>query len=117
MAVNRNEITKELIFHSDRSSQYASGQFTDLIKSYNGLIKQSMSRKGNCWDNAVAESFFKSLKVEWIYKHQYLTRSQAELSVFKWIETWYNRKRLHTALGLKSIEEFETEMNNQKLAA
>lgn len=117
MAVNRNEITKELIFHSDRGSQYASGQFTDLIKSYNGLIKQSMSRKGNCWDNAVAESFFKSLKVEWIYKHQYLTRSQAELSVFKWIETWYNRKRLHTALGLKSIEEFETEMNNQKLAA
>lgn len=117
MAVNRNEITKELIFHSDRGSQYASGQFTDLIKSYNGLIKQSMSRKGNCWDNAVAESFFKSLKVEWIYKHQYLTRSQAELSVFKQIETWCNRKRLHTALGFKSIEEFETEMNNQKLAA
>lgn len=117
MAVNRNEITKELIFHSDRGSQYASGQFTDLIKSYNGLIKQSMSRKGNCWDNAVAESFFKSLKVEWIYKHQYLTRSQAELSVFKWIETWCDRKRLRTALGLKSIEEFETEMNNQKLAA
>lgn len=117
MAVNRNQITKDLIFHSDRGSQYASHSFTDLIKSYNGLIKQSMSRKGNCWDNAVAESFFKSLKVEWVYRYQYQTRSQAELSVFKWIETWYNRKRLHSALGLKSIEEFEQEMNNQKLAA
>lgn len=117
MAVNRNQITKKLIFHTDRCSQYASGQFTDLIKSYKGLIKQSMSRKGNCWDNAVAESFFKSLKVEWIYKYQYQTRSNAKLSVFKWIETWYNRKRLHSALGLKSIEEFETDMYNQKLAA
>ncbi len=117
MAVNRNQITKKLIFHTDRGSQYASGQFTDLIKSYKGLINQSMSRKGNCWDNAVAESFFKSLKVEWIYKYQYQTRSNAELSVFKWIETWYNRKRLHSALGLKSIDEFETDMYNQKLAA
>ena len=83
-----------------------------MIKSYDGLIKQGISRKGNCWDNAVAESFFKSLKVEWIYRYQYQTRSQAELSVFKWIETWYNRKRLHSALGLKSIEEFEQQMNN-----
>jgi transposase InsO family protein len=107
MAINRNKITKDLIFHSDRGSQYASHNFTKLIKSYQGLVKQSMSRKGNCWDNAVAESFFKSLKVEWVYRYQYLTRSQAELSVFKWIETWYNRKRLHSVLGLKSIEEFE----------
>ena len=117
MAINRNEITKDLIFHSDRGSQYASHSFTNLITSYNGLINQSMSRKGNCWDNAVAESFFKSLKVEWVYRYQYQTRSEAELSVFKWIETWYNRKRLHSALGLKSIEEFEQEMINQKLAA
>ncbi len=117
MAVNKIQITKDLIFHSDRGSQYVSHNFTDLITSYNGFIKQSMSRKGNCWDNAVAESFFKSLKVEWVYKHKYQTRSQAELSVFKWIETWYNRKRLHSALGLKSIEEFEQEINNQKLAA
>src|SRR5690606_35136364 len=95
--------------HTDRGSQYASGQFT-------GLIKQSMRRKGNCWDNTVAESFFNSLKVEWIYKYQYQTRSNAEFTVFKWIETWYNRKRLHAALGLKSIEEFETAMYNQKLA-
>jgi transposase InsO family protein len=117
MATKSNKITKALIFHSDRGSQYASSYFRAIIKSYNGLIKQSMSRKGNCWDNAVAESFFKSLKVEWVYKHKYQTRTQAELSVFKWIETWYNRKRLHSALGLKSIEEFEREMNHHKLAA
>lgn len=71
MAIKSNVITEQLIFHSDRGSQYASYKFTNIIKSYNGLVKQSMSRKGNCWDNAVAESFFKSLKVEWIYEHNY----------------------------------------------
>lgn len=70
MAVKSNVITEELIFHSDRGSQYASHTFTDIIKSYDDLIKQSMSRKGNCWDNAVAESFFKSLKTEWVYKQK-----------------------------------------------
>jgi len=64
MAFKSTTISETLIFHSDRGSQYASYSFTKTIKSYNGLIKQSMSRKGNCWDNAVAESFFKSLKVE-----------------------------------------------------
>ena len=59
MAVKNNKITKELIFHSDRGTQYASYRFTKILKSYNGLVKQSMSRKGNCWDNAIAESFFK----------------------------------------------------------
>lgn len=117
MAVKDNQITKELIFHSDRGSQYASYKFTNILKSYNGLVKQSMSRKGNCWDNAVAESFFKSLKVEWVYKHNYGLRSEAELSIFQWIETWYNRRRIHSTLGYKTIKEFETEMFNQKVAA
>lgn len=117
MAVKNNPITEHLIFHSDRGSQYASYDFTNILKSYRGLVHQSMSRKGNCWDNAVAESFFKSLKVEWIYKHTYNSKSQAELSVFKWIETWYNRKRRHSHLGLMSIEEFELNMEQQKLAA
>lgn len=117
MAVKSNNITKELIFHSDRGSQYAGQRFTDILKSYGGSVKQSMSRKGNCWDNAVAESFFKSLKVEWVYKHNYSLRSEAELSVFQWIETWYNRRRMHSTLGYKTIEEFETEMYNQKIAA
>jgi len=117
MAVVNNPITKKLIFHSDRGSQYASECFRNILKSYNGLVQQSMSRKGNCWDNAVAESFFKSLKVEWIYKHNYQLKSQAELSIFEWIETWYNKNRRHSYLNYKTINEFELNMYNQKLAA
>ena len=85
MAITSTTITEKLIFHSDRGSQYASCVFTNIIKNYDGLIIQPMSRKGNCWDNAVAESFFKSLKIEWVYKHKYNYRSQAELSIFSWI--------------------------------
>jgi putative transposase len=114
MAIKSNVITEKLIFHSDRGFQYASYIFTNIIKSYKGLIIQSMSRKGNCWDNAVAESFFKSLKTEWVYKYNY--GSQAELSVFSWIETWYNKRRLHSTFGYKTINEFETEMYNQNVA-
>lgn len=117
MAIKSNNITEKLIFHSDRGSQYASSTFTDILKKYNGSIRQSMSRKGNCWDNAVAESFFKSLKVEWVYAHSYNLRSEAELSVFQWIETWYNRRRIHSSLGYKTIEEIEIELYNQKIAA
>lgn len=96
MAIKSTTLSDSLIFHSDRGSQYASYTFTNIIKSYDGLVKQSMSRKGNCWDNAVAESFFKSLKVEWVYKHNYNKRSEAELSIFSWIETWYNKSRRHS---------------------
>ncbi|MEQ5792984.1 DDE-type integrase/transposase/recombinase [Muricauda sp. NFXS6] len=69
MAVRSNNITDRLIFHSDRGLQYASYEFADILKEHNGIVVQSMSRKGNCWDNAVAESFFKSFKFEWVY-HQ-----------------------------------------------
>jgi len=117
MAVKSTTITEKLIFHSDRGSQYASYVFTNIIKSYDGLVKQSMSIKGNCWDNAVVESFFKSLKVEWVYKHSYDQKDQAELSVFTWIETWYNKRRRHSFLGYKTINEFELEMYNQNVAA
>jgi transposase InsO family protein len=117
MAIKNNKLSKPLIFHSDRGIQYASQEFTSLIGSYNGRIKQSMSRKGNCWDNAVAESFFKSLKVEWVYAHKYKLKSEAELSIFQWIETWYNNKRRHSFLGNRTIKEFEINMYNNKLAA
>ena len=117
MAVNNNPITGALIVHSDRGSQYASECFRNILKSYNGLVCQSMSRKGNCWHNAVAESFFKTLKVQWVYKHNYLQRSQAERSIFEWIETWYNKKRRHSYLNYKTINEFELNMYNPKLAA
>ena len=76
-----------------------------------------MSRKGNCWDNAVAESFFKSIKVEWIYSNSYENQDQAALSIFEWIESWYNRRRRHSALGYKTIEEFERINSNFKNAA
>ena len=76
-----------------------------------------MSRKGNCWDNAVAESFFKSLKTEWVYKKPYLLKTDAEISIFEWIETWYNRNRRDSALNYKTIKAFELEISNHKYAA
>ncbi|WP_159022871.1 IS3 family transposase [Formosa sp. L2A11] len=117
MAIKKTTLQEPLIFHSDRGVQYASQRFTFIIKSYEGLVMQSMSRKGNCWDNAVAESFFKSLKVEWVYRHNYKLRSEAELSIFEWIETWYNNRRRHSFLGNRSIREFELDMYNNELAA
>ncbi|MFT6112478.1 MAG: transposase InsO family protein [Bacteroidia bacterium] len=76
-----------------------------------------MSRKGNCWDNAVTESFFKSLKVEWVYNHNCQLRSEAELSIFYWIESWYNKNRRHSTLGFKTINEFELNTYKNNLAA
>jgi putative transposase len=116
MAVGNRPIKQHLIFHSDRGSQYACYKFRNILKSY-PEVEQSMSRKGNCWDNAVAESFFKSLKTEWIYKNEYLRKTDAEISIFTWIETWYNRNRRHSALNYKTINEFELENNNYKQVA
>ncbi len=116
MAVNNRPINQELIFHSDRGIQYACTKFTNILNA-NELVQRSMSRKGNCWDNAVAESFFKTIKVGAVYNEIYQNHEHAKLSLFKWIETWYNRRRRHSALGYKTIEEFEILNNNQKLAA
>ena len=117
MAVKNRAITQDLIFHSDRGVQYACTAFTNILASHQGLVQRSMSRKGNCWDNAVAESFFKTLKTEWVYKHKYQLQSEAQLSVFQWIETWYNRKRRHSTLNYLTIEEFENLNHDQILAA
>ena len=114
---NRNRpIACELIFHSDRGVQYACNEFVNHLNA-NRFVVRSMSRKGNCWDNAVAESFFKTIKAEWIYQHMYKTYQQASLSVFEYIETWYNRKRRHSAIGNLTMEEFEQQLINQKNAA
>ncbi len=110
MAITNRPITGKLIFHSDRGVQYASEEFTEILKA-NALITRSMSRKGNCWDNSVAESFFKSIKVEWIYSQVFEDQAQATLSIFEWIESWYNKRRRHSALGYKTIDEFK-KMNN-----
>lgn len=106
MAVRNRPPSKKLIFHSDRGVQYACRDFTRLLDSY-GCVERSMSRKGNCWDNAVAESFFKTIKVELVYRNSYTGRKEAALSVFEWIETWYNRERRHSALGNLTINEFK----------
>lgn len=116
MAIRNRPITQNLIFHSDRGVQYACKEFTQILDS-NLLITRSMSRKGNCWDNAVAESFFKTLKVEWIYTQKFVNQQAAQLSIFEWIESWYNRRRRHSALGYKTIEEFEKINCNFKNAA
>jgi transposase InsO family protein len=116
MAVWNRPITQELIFHSDRGIQYACKEFASILEA-NKLITRSMSRKGNCWDNAVAESFFKTIKVEWIYSKNYVNQQEAQLSIFEWIESWYNRRRRHSALDYQTIEEFERNNCNFKNAA
>ena len=103
-----------LLCHSDRGSQYASGEYQTLL-SAQGIVC-SMSRRGNCWDNAVVESFFASLKRELVYRQQFATREAARQALFCWIETWYNRRRRHSALGYLSPEEFERN-NAQRMAA
>jgi len=94
-----------LIFHSDRGSQYASGKFRKLLGN-NNLI-QSMSGKGNCYDNAVAESFFHTLKMELVYRNSYKNRCEAKSSVFAFIEIFYNRRRRHSFLNYFSPFDFE----------
>lgn len=115
MAVKNRTPGEKLLFHSDRGVQYACHEFASLLGSYRG-VERSMSRKGNCWDNAVAESFFKTLKVELIYRHRFINEQDAALSVFEWIETWYNRNRRHSALGYLTIKEFE-KLNQLKKVA
>ncbi len=97
MAVKNRTPSEQMIFHSDRGIQYACQAFANLVESYG--VRRSMSRKGNCWDNAVAESFFKSIKIEFIDRTKFETRQDAELHIFTWIETWYNRNRRHSAIG------------------
>jgi len=94
-----------LVFHSDRGAQYASEVFRCMLLRC-GML-QSMSRKADCWDNAVAESFFGTLKRELVYHERYRTRQEARLSVFEYIEGWYNRRRRHSTLGRRSPLEFE----------
>lgn len=93
-----------LIFHSDRGVQYACNDFKELLAQYK--MRQSMSAKGDCWDNAVAESFFGTLKKEEVYRGKYKDRSQARQAIFSYIEIFYNRIRKHSYLGYKSPMQF-----------
>ena len=95
MAIWQRKPAKGLISHTDRGSQYASHSHRDLVKLHG--IKQSMSRKGNCWDNAVAESFFHTLKTELTHHENFKTREEAKQEIFNYIEAYYNRSRMHSA--------------------
>ncbi len=104
-----------LVCHSDRGSQYASGDYQRLLSGHG--IRCSMSRKGNCYDNAPVESFFASLKRELIHRSRFASREEARTAIFEWIEGWYNRKRRHSALGYMSPEAFERQQPSLHRAA
>lgn len=104
-AIGRRKPPQGLIHHSDRGCQYASLEYRSLLKEYGFL--SSMSRKGDCYDNACMESFFHTLKVELIHRERYWTRVQARQSIFSYIEGYYNRVRLHSTLGYMSPYDYE----------
>jgi transposase InsO family protein len=105
MALARRTVTPELVHHSDRGVQYASGDYTQLLKDHH--IQISMSRKANPWDNAACESFMKTLKCEEVYRTEYRDQADARLRVGEFIERIYNEKRLHSALDYRPPVEFE----------
>ena len=105
MAICNNPETKGIIHHSDRGSQYASREYQKLLKD-NALIC-SMSRKGNCWDNAPMESFFHTIKTEWVYGFKYKTRQEAKVSLFDYIEIFYNRQRRHSGIQYMTPCQYE----------
>ena len=94
-----------VIFHSDRGCQYTSTQFAQHCSRLG--IHRSLGRTGICWNNAIVESFFGALKQELVHRHRFATRAQARQAIFVWIQAWYNRKRLHSALGYASPEQWE----------
>lgn len=109
MALFRRGFPEQVIVHSDRGSQYYSKNYRDIINTYN--LEQSMSRKGNCWDNACVESFFHPLKVEAIQYEPIMTRDEMRQTIFEYIEVDYNRTRRHSALGYLSPVNFENKTN------
>ena len=115
MALKTRRPEPGLLHHSDRGVQYASTEYQSQLRTH-GMIC-SMSRKGDCWDNAVAESFFSTLKAELVHRSDYVSRSQAHASVFEYIEAFYNGRRRHSALGFTSPVEHEAAAARKALAA
>ena len=109
MALSQRQPAGPLILHSDRGSQFASATFRQLLAHHNLIA--SMSRKGNCYDNAFIESFWSSLKYELVYHQRFATYAQARTAIFDYIETFYNRTRLHSSLAYKSPIAFESQLN------
>lgn len=105
MTIWKRKPDRGLIFHSDRGSQYASDAYRKTLKTYG--VKASMSKKGDCWDNAVAESFFHTLKIELVHHCNFETRDEARAAIFEYIEVFYNRQRLHSSNGYEAPLVFE----------
>ena len=105
MALAARRPAAGLLCHSDRGSQYASGEYQEVLRRSGCTC--SMSRRGNCWDNAPVESFFATLKCELVHGERFETRDEARRSIFEFIEVWYNRERLHSSLGYVSPAAFE----------
>ena len=109
MALFNRRFPKGVIIHSDRGSQYCSKKYVSVIEN-NNLIG-SMSRKGNCWDNAITESFFHTLKVELVQQNKFLNRKMARNYIFQYIEGYYNKKRMHSSLDYSTPNEVELACN------
>ncbi len=109
MALARRRPPPGLVHHSDRGVQYACGEYRRLLDEHG--MTCSMSRRGDCYDNAVVESFWGTLKAELVHPGGYATHGQARRSIFEWVECWYNRRRRHSALGFMSPEQFEAVFN------
>ena len=107
MGLKRQGLSKEdgLVAHSDRGTQYAAEIYRERLRSCG--ITASMSRRGNCYDNAFVESFFRTLKVELIYRRKFATREEAKTAIFEFIEVWYNRQRTHSSLDYRTPVEYE----------
>jgi len=115
MALGSRRPPRGLVHHSDRGCQYASADYRRALEQH-GVV-QSMSRKGNCWDNAVAESFFATLKHDLVFDSDFVTRAQARNAIFEYIEVFYNRQRSHSYLGYATPMKFELAFEDTKKAA
>jgi len=111
MATEARRPLPGLIFHADRGSQYTSGEFRDLLEEHG--MRLSLAAPGQCWDNAVAESFWSTLKEELVYQHSWPTRARARQAIFEFVEVFYNRQRLHSSLGYLSPAEYEARGSGQ----
>ena len=109
MALRQRQPKAGLLHHSDRGCQYASEAYREHLAAWK--LTPSMSRKGNCYDNAAMESFWSTLKEELVHRHSFASRAEAADAIFDYIETFYNRVRLHSALGFMSPVEFEKHIN------